>query len=72
MHIGLIVGIGPAATHFYYRTLIAAMEARGVDLELTMAHADAPTLLRNQAADDRDAQVAIYRGLTDRLQAAGA
>lgn len=72
MHIGLIVGIGPAATDFYYRTLIAAMAARGVDLELTMEHADASTLLRNQAADAAEAQVAIYRGLTDRLQAAGA
>jgi aspartate racemase len=72
MNVGLIVGIGPAATDFYYRTLIATMAARGVDLELTMAHADAPTLLRNQAAGAADAQVAIYRRLTDRLQAAGA
>jgi len=37
-----------------------------------MAHADAPTLLRNQASGDADAQVAIYRRLTSRLQAAGA
>jgi len=37
-----------------------------------MAHADAPTLLRNQAAGDADAQVAIYRRLTGRLRAAGA
>ena len=72
MHVGLIVGIGPAATDFYYRSLIAAMAARGVALELTMAHADTTTLLRNQASGDADAQVAIYRRLTDRLQAAGA
>ncbi len=72
MHVGLIVGIGPAATDFYYRTLIAAMAAHRVDLELTMAHADTSTLLRNQASGDADAQVAIYRRLTDRLQAAGA
>lgn len=72
MHIGLIVGIGPAATDFYYRSLIAAMATRGVALELTMAHADTTTLLRNQASGDADAQVAIYRRLTDRLQAAGA
>jgi aspartate/glutamate racemase len=26
MHIGLIVGIGPAATDFYYRRLIASLE----------------------------------------------
>lgn len=72
MHVGLIVGIGPAATDLYYRTLITTLAARGVDLELTMAHADAPTLLRNQASGDADAQVAIYRRLTSRLQAAGA
>jgi aspartate racemase len=72
MHVGLIVGIGPAATDLYYRFLIATMAARGVDLELTMAHADTPTLLRNQASGDARAQVAIYQRLTDRLQAAGA
>ena len=37
-----------------------------------MAHADAPTLLRNQASGDADAQVAIYRRLSGRLKAAGA
>jgi aspartate racemase len=72
MHVGLIVGIGPAATDLYYRSLITTLAARGVDLELTMVHADAPTLLRNQASGDADAQVAIYRRLTGRLQAAGA
>jgi aspartate racemase len=72
MHVGLIVGIGPAATDIYYRFVIAAMAARGVDLELTMTHADTPTLLRNQASGNVEAQVAIYRRLTDRLEAAGA
>jgi len=41
MHVGLIVGVGPAATDLYYRFLITTLAARGVDLELTMAHADA-------------------------------
>jgi aspartate racemase len=72
MHVGLIVGIGPAATDLYYRFLIATMATRGIDLDLTMAHADTPTLLHNQASGDAEAQVAIYRRLTDRLQAAGA
>ena len=72
MHIGLIVGIGPAATDFYYRRLIASLAATGTPLELTMAHADMPTLLRNQAADDAGAQAAIYLRLAERLQAAGA
>lgn len=72
MHVGLVVGIGPAATDFYYRRLIATLAAAGAPLELTMAHADTPTLLRNQAAGDPAAQVAIYRRLADRLEAAGA
>jgi aspartate racemase len=72
MHIGLIGGIGPAATDFYYRRLIAAFAARAQPLELTIVHADTPTLLRHQASDDRDAQVAIYTRLTARLVAAGA
>ena len=71
MHIGLIVGIGPAATDYYYRTLIAALARAGNDLELTMAHADTPTLLRNQSEGRVEAQVAIYRRLTERLQLAG-
>lgn len=72
VHIGLIGGIGPAATDFYYRRLIAAFAARHAALELTIVHADTPTLLRHLAADDRDAQVAIYTRLTARLVAAGA
>lgn len=49
MHIGLIVGIGPAATNYYYRYLIAALARADQSLTLTMAHADTPTLLRHQA-----------------------
>jgi aspartate racemase len=71
MHIGLIVGIGPAATDYYYRYLIAALARAGHDLTLTMAHADTPTLLCNQAAGNVVAQVDIYRTLTSRLQRAG-
>jgi aspartate racemase len=37
-----------------------------------MVHADTSTLLRHLAADDREAQVAIYARLTARLAAAGA
>jgi len=72
MHIGLIGGIGPAATDFYYRRLIAAAKASGRDLDLTMVHADTATLLGNLAAGNQDAQCAIYSKLTDRLVAAGA
>lgn len=72
MHIGLIGGIGPAATDFYYRRLIAEFAKRGQPLELTIVHADAPTLLTNLAAHDVAAQVAIYQEITARLKAAGA
>jgi len=71
MHIGLIVGIGPGATDYYYRYLISALARAGQDLELTMAHADANTLLRNQSEGNVEAQVDIYRRLTERLQRAG-
>jgi aspartate racemase len=72
MHIGLIGGIGPAATDYYYRRLIAAFAARGEPLDLTIVHADAPTLLANLAAGAIAEQVAIYTRVTGRLAAAGA
>jgi len=72
MHIGLIGGIGPAATVVYYQRLSAEMRQRGLPLEMTIVQADAPTLLRNVNADDRRAQAAIYANLIDRLAAAGA
>ena len=72
MHIGLIGGIGPAATDFYYRRLIATFARKNAALELTIAHADTPTLLKNLAANDAAAQIAIYSRLTERLVAAGA
>ena len=72
MHIGLVDGIGPAATDYYYRQIIEAAARGGFTLELTMVHADSPVLLDNLARDDRAAQVAIFSRLTGRLQAAGA
>ncbi len=72
MHIGLIGGIGPAATDYYFRRLIATFAAQKAPLELTIAHADTPTLVRNLAANNTVAQVAIYSRLTQRLVSAGA
>lgn len=72
MHIGLIGGIGVAATVAYYQRLTASMAARGAPLELTIVHAEVRDLARNNAADDRAAQAAIYARLIDRLRAAGA
>ncbi len=72
MHIGMIGGIGPAATDFYHRGLIAGFADKNRQLDLTIVHADSPTLLRNLAGNDAAAQVDIYRRLTDRLVGAGA
>jgi aspartate racemase len=72
MQIGLIGGIGPAATDFYYRRLIAAFAREKAALDLTIVHADTPTLLGHLASNDVAAQVAIYMRLTHRLVAAGA
>jgi aspartate racemase len=72
MHIGLIGGIGPAATDFYYRRLISTFAGKKAVLELTIVHADTPTLLSNLVSNDAASQVAIYTTLTNRLVAAGA
>ena len=72
MHLGLIGGIGPAATVVYYQKLAAAMRAADQPLELTLVNADANVLVKNNLADDRAAQARVYAGLIDRLRAAGA
>ncbi|MEM1351817.1 MAG: aspartate/glutamate racemase family protein [Pseudomonadota bacterium] len=71
-HIGLIGGIGPAATIAYYKGLTSEMRARQAPLELTIVNADVDTLVRNTLADNREAQAGVYLGLLDRLKAAGA
>ena len=72
MHIGLIGGIGPAATVVYYQRLCDRMRQLEAPLELTIVQADVGTLIRNNLADKRDDQAAIYGELIDRLKAAGA
>lgn len=49
MHIGLIGGIGPAATEFYYRGLIDRHAAAGTAPDLTIVHADVRVMARNLA-----------------------
>jgi aspartate racemase len=72
MHIGLIGGIGPGATDFYYRRLISTFARKNATLELTIVHADTPTLLSNLTKNDAAAQTAIYTRLTNRLVSAAA
>ncbi len=72
MHIGLIGGIGPAATDFYHRGLIERHSASGIPLELTIAYADAREMSRNLANKDPGRQAEIFARLVHRLKAAGA
>jgi len=72
MHLGLIGGIGPAATIVYYDRLTRRVRAAGGHLELTIVQADLDELIANVAADAREAQAAAYGRLIDRLKAAGA
>jgi len=72
MHIGLIGGIGPAATEFYYRGLIDRHASAGTSLELTIAHADVRAMARNLAERNPRKQAEIFAALVRRLAAAGA
>ncbi len=72
MHIGLIGGIGVAATQVYYERLVAAITARGQKADLTIVHADVAKLVSNNLNDRRHAQAEVYLPLLERLKAAGA
>ncbi|WP_406857728.1 aspartate/glutamate racemase family protein [Alsobacter sp. KACC 23698] len=72
MHIGLIGGIGVAATVVYYQRLVARVAAQGGKrLDLTIAHGDINELIRNNLADRRDEQALAFLPLVERLKAAG-
>ena len=71
-HLGLIGGIGPAATDHYYRTLVRKFALDGTVLDMTIVHADTPTLLKNVQEARPDDQVEIYLRLASRLASAGA
>ena len=72
MHIGMIGGIGPAATEFYYRNLVAVYHGGSSQLDLTIVQADVNTLVANIASGAPDQQARVYLGLALRLQVAGA
>lgn len=72
MHIGLIGGIGVAATMVYYQRLIAAAATRGVPrLDLTIVHGEIHELIRNNLADRRAEQAQAFLPLVTRLKDAG-
>ena len=72
MHIGLIGGIGPAATDFYYRGLIDRHVAAGIPLECTIAHADVATMSANLTGGNPKGQAELFADLIGRLKKAGA
>jgi len=72
MHIGLVGGIGVAATLAYYQRLTAAVAAQGAEaLALTIVHGDIHELIRNNLADRRAEQARAFLPLVERLKAAG-
>ena len=71
MHIGLIGGIGPAATAYYYRALVKLFDAAHRKMSLTIAHADQHEMLANMVSGNTSAQADIFARHTDRLKAAG-
>lgn len=72
MHVGLIGGIGPAATEFYYRGLARAFAAANRKLELTICNAEVREMVGNLFAGNPQAQAEIFAELIRRMKAAGA
>jgi len=72
MHVGLIGGIGPAATEFYYRGLTRAFASANRKLELTICNADVREMVSNLQAGNPKAQAEIFAELVGRMKAAGA
>lgn len=72
MHIGLIGGIGLAATEYYYRGLIERHARSSTPLELTIVHADVRELAQNLANHDAQKQADTFVRLVRQLAAAGA
>ena len=72
MHLGLIGGIGPAATVFYYERIVRGFAAAGQPLELTIGHSSAQTLSSNVAAGNTGAQAREFERIARQLAGAGA
>ena len=72
MHIGLIGGIGPAATAFYYQRIVRLFAEAKTPLSLTIVHTDIGRLAANVKANNVKAQAEEYRRITEQLAAAGA
>lgn len=72
MHIGLIGGIGPAATEFYYRGLVKAHNTIKQKMNLTIAHADTFEMVNNMENNKAQLQAEIFAQYVNQLKAGGA
>lgn len=70
--LGLVGGLGPAATIHYYRSLTEAHAARGAPARLFIANADVQHVLASAGAGDIDGLADYLAGLTGALARAGA
>lgn len=71
MHIGLIGGIGPAATISYYSKLIEEFKKANTPLQLTIAHAQIASLVANAGANNKQEQAEIFATHLHQLAGAG-
>lgn len=71
MHIGLIGGIGPAATVAYYLKLVEAFKKVDLPLEVTIAHADISVLAANATDNNKHAQAEVFAKHVAQLKGAG-
>jgi len=71
MHIGLIGGIGPAATEVYYRRLVRVHADAKRRLALTIVHADVTELIANLEAGRALEQAHIFEKYIQQLRAGG-
>jgi len=70
--LGLIGGLGPAATVYYYRALIAAIERQSRAPRLLIAHADINRVYQYVNGKDYDGLARYLAGLIAQMEAGGA
>jgi aspartate/glutamate racemase len=71
MHVGLIGGIGPAATIYYYREIVRLFAQAQTRLEMTIVNVDLRAMVDNLVANNTQAQAAIFSHYTAQLKAGG-
>jgi aspartate racemase len=70
--LGLVGGLGVGATTYYYRSLAKAHAARGMALDLVIAHAETEVVFEFVRVGDRVGLAGYLAAFAARLKAAGA